>query len=279
MTYIQLFRFYFLWGACALSVAVYAQKPRDKSLPLRQSDTTERGTDELLNAMNRVVVAAFTDIPATNQRGDPFPVLVIGNSIARHGIAPAIGWQHESGMAASSEARDYVHLLHRRLEETFPEKQITLRVSNLAEFERGYDQYDFRKLDSLIAFRPKLIIFQLGENVSFRSPADSSRFQQAYVNLIHCFQKNAIPLICCTTPFFPSEEKKESIARVVLATHSLLADLSKLPARDPQNLAKYEKGYPLDRSVWKHDGIGIHPGDLGMANIADELFNTIRPKL
>lgn len=38
-------------------------------------------------------------------------ILIVGNSITRHGVLPSIGWYHDFGMAASAEENDYVHLL------------------------------------------------------------------------------------------------------------------------------------------------------------------------
>ena len=38
-------------------------------------------------------------------------ILFVGNSITRHGPNPAIGWTNNWGMAASAEAKDYVHVV------------------------------------------------------------------------------------------------------------------------------------------------------------------------
>lgn len=39
-------------------------------------------------------------------------VMIIGNSIMRHGAAPQLGWNSDWGMAATSRDKDYAHLLH-----------------------------------------------------------------------------------------------------------------------------------------------------------------------
>ena len=51
--------------------------------------------------------AAYGDVTAD---GD-IKVLFIGNSITLHGVAPQIGWTNRWGMAASSQEKDYVHLV------------------------------------------------------------------------------------------------------------------------------------------------------------------------
>jgi len=44
-------------------------------------------------------------------------ILIVGNSITRHGVLPSIGWYHDFGMAASAEENDYVHLLMKKWRE------------------------------------------------------------------------------------------------------------------------------------------------------------------
>ena len=65
------------------------------------------------------------------------------------------------------------------------------------------------------------------------------------------------------------------IEKVALSTNSYLVDLSHLPLLEPENYAKNEKNYNGNKTVWKVDGIGIHPGDLGMENISNQIFLTI----
>jgi hypothetical protein len=119
----------------------------------------------------------------------------------------------------------------------------------------------------------------LGENVSFNEVNTPSLFETKYIELINCFKSDTHHLVICTTPFFPSQEKNEIIGRVALATHSYLADLSHLPLIDKQNCAKDEMNYTGDKTLWKVTGIGIHPGDYGMRNIAMEIFIIINAYL
>ena len=44
-------------------------------------------------------------------------LLIVGNSITRHGPKKDIGWDGDWGMAADSPDKDYVHILQRKLEE------------------------------------------------------------------------------------------------------------------------------------------------------------------
>ena len=47
----------------------------------------------------------------------PLKILIIGNSITRHGPKPEIGWNRDWGMAASCEENDYVHRFVTKLNE------------------------------------------------------------------------------------------------------------------------------------------------------------------
>ena len=69
------------------------------------------------------------------------------------------------------------------------------------------------------------------------------------------------------------------IEQVALETKSYVADLSHLPLLESQNYAKDEANYAGDKSVWKVSGIGIHPGDYGMKNIAQQLFIIINANI
>ena len=104
-------------------------------------------------------------------------------------------------------------------------------------------------------------------------------FEQKYIELINCFKKKGNPLMICTTPFFPSLQKNKIIEKVALSTNINMVDLSHLPLLESENYAKDEKKYLGDKSVWKVDGIGIHPGDIGMENIANQLFITINASI
>jgi hypothetical protein len=232
---------------------------------------TKVGTKEQLNAMNRTANPSFIDT-CNNQIGKPFKLLVIGNSLTRHGIAENIGWTHVSGMAATTMRYDFVHLLFYKTENLLPKRKICLRIANLADFERGYTTFDFKAIEILAGYTPDVIVFQLGENVSFNQINTPSLFEIKYTELINCFKKDRNPIIICTTPFFPSAQKNQIIEQVVIQTRSYLADLSHLSLLDKENYAKDEKDYKGNRSEWKNEGIGIHPGDYGMRNIAQELF-------
>ena len=89
-------------------------------------------------------------------------ILFLGNSITLHGPKADIGWSGNWGMAASSEDKDYVHLVTRAIAEhagATPQ----IKVSNIADFERNYATYDVdEQLRDLFAFDPDLVVLAIG---------------------------------------------------------------------------------------------------------------------
>jgi hypothetical protein len=153
-----------------------------------------------------------------------------------------------------------------------PDRQITVRIAGSAQFERNFATFDPVQYEYLSAWNPDLIVFQLGENVSFDETNTPALFTQKYRELVRYFKKNGNPVTICTTSFYSSRLKNEITQAVALSEGCFVADLSHLSLLDDTNFAKNETGYPGDKSVWKVDGIGLHPGDKGMENIAREIF-------
>jgi hypothetical protein len=189
-------------------------------------------------------------------------IVILGNSISLHGVVPD-SWDHESGMAASDIEHDYVHILLNKISE---EKQYGIEyiVINIAEFERGFNGFNYTRLTGIKEFNPDVIIFQIGENVTTKDITENgNQFRQKYIELInYCNVKNTI--VCL--PFWPQRDKINIITEVAIKTESYLVDLSHLGSGvEPLNLAKSENKY-------KHAGVAAHPGDFGMNSIANILY-------
>ena len=181
-----------------------------------------------------------------------------------HDVAEEIGWTHKNGMAASSLENDYVHKTVARLSETFG-VTVEYAIVNTAAFERDFLNFDIMRLKQLKDFNPDYIIFQFGENVSQEELLQNeSFFIENYTKLIEYFGE-CKKIVC--TPFWYSKEKVYAITQVALNTNSFLVDLSHLDGRfDPSNYVKAEVQF-------KHPGVAIHPGDLGMKRISDCIFS------
>lgn len=233
-------------------------------------------SDKQLLLMNNESTMPFIDI--NKGKGDrAINIVIIGNSLLTHPISEKIGWTHVSGMAASSIEKDYVHVLLDSLSDRLPDTAINFRISNFASFERNPNTLERWIVDSLVSFKPTIVIFQLGENINEKK--DLHLFKKKYIELIKLFKEKNDAVTICTTPFFPSALKNNTVESVSLETKSYLIDLSSLVLLDSENYAKNEKDYIGDKSLWKVDGIGAHPGDVGMKNIANRLFVVINTLL
>ena len=91
-------------------------------------------------------------------------ILVVGNSITRHGPKDDIGWQYDWGMAASAPENDYVHKLYAMISEGGREAYMMIRQSSY--WERNYRDADVLTLfKDQHDFNADIVVYRLGENV------------------------------------------------------------------------------------------------------------------
>jgi hypothetical protein len=91
-------------------------------------------------------------------------------------------------------------------------------------------------------------------------------FKKAYLKLLSNYPESKRII---TLPFWPDAVKQNIITDVALESKSYLVDLGHLgDGTDANNLASSQKHY-------KQPGVGAHPGDYGMKNIAKCLYAVI----
>jgi alpha-galactosidase len=125
-------------------------------------------------------------------------IVFLGNSITLHGPSEAIGWTGNWGMAASSEEKDYVHLMVKALSNSVPGANTAdvqapkYLVRNIADFERGFADYSVEEnLKELLDFKPDLIILAIGENVAPLNTEElKAQFHDRVTKLLKAFQKD-----------------------------------------------------------------------------------------
>lgn len=215
----------------------------------------------VISEMNRVDYTPRFQTINVHGANEKIKILVIGNSISVHAIDAHLPWGRISGMAASSENNDYVHLLMSNISD---KKKVAVEfiVLNLSEFERGFEEFEISRLYRYAQFQPDYVIFQLGENVKNEVfPAKYDSFLYSYVNLVNYFP-NSKKIVCL--PFWPNQYKIELLKAAAKKTGSTISDLAKLGG-DERNFARSERAF-------NNKGIGIHPGDTGMYNIANVIY-------
>ena len=195
-------------------------------------------------------------------------VLFLGNSITKHGPKADIDWSGNWGMAASAEAKDYVHVFSKSLSEKqggSPE----ILVKNIADFERSHQGYDFAaKLKEAIDFQADLIVLAIGENVpGLKTTEEKTKLQEAVTKLLTTLKGDRKPTIIVRSCFWANAAKDEALRGASDAAGGIYADISVLSA-DKSLYGRAEREF-------KHAGVANHPGDKGMAAIAAALMKAL----
>lgn len=208
-----------------------------------------------------VATSAFAQTPFKK-------ALFLGNSITKHGPKADIDWSGNWGMAASAEAKDYVHVFTTSLAQkqgSTPE----ILVKNIADFERAHQGYDFAaKLKEAIDFQADLIVLAIGENVLALKTADEkTKLKEAVTKLLTTLKGDRKPVILVRSCFWADPAKDEALLGACNAVGGIFCDISALSA-DKSLYGRAEREF-------KHAGVANHPGDKGMAAIAAALLKAL----
>jgi alpha-galactosidase len=199
----------------------------------------------------------------------PQKILFVGNSITSHGPKADIDWHGNWGMAATSLDKDYVHLVTKAL----ASKQgatPTIMVKNVADFERNHVGYDIAgKFADAAAFKADLIILCIGENVpALKTPEAQTKYQERVTELLKTLKSSPKATVIVRSSFWANAAKDSAMRQASEAVGGTFVDISAL-AKDERNYARSERPY-------KHAGVANHPGDRGMAAIAEEIVKVVK---
>jgi uncharacterized protein len=195
-------------------------------------------------------------------------ILFLGNSITLHGPKADIGWAGNWGMAASSEDKDYVHLVTGAIaRHTGSMPQIMVR--NIADFERNYTTYDVdAEMKDLFAFDPDLVVLAIGENVpALASENAKAPFKAAVMNILRCALAKRHPLVIVRSCFWADASKDDVLRQACREANAIFVDAGPL-GREVANAARSERSFA-------HDGVASHPGDRGMKALADAIVQAV----
>lgn len=198
-------------------------------------------------------------------------ILFLGNSITYHPTLPSINWYGAWGMAASSEDKDYVHVLTNKIAQAAGATP-TIKATNIFTFETGYNTYDIAtNLQAELAFHPDIVVLAIGENVTGLNTAqEQTQYANAYSNLLSVLKANGNPMIFTRSCFWADPTKDQIMKTATLAAGDFYVDISTLGA-NPANYAYSEPTYAAPQ----YAAFNSHPGDAGMAAIADALYTSI----
>ena len=141
-------------------------------------------------------------------------ILFLGNSITLHGPNADIGWSGNWGMAASSQDKDYAHLLTSDLaHRTGSTPEILVR--NIADFERNYASYDVHaQMEELFAFDADLVVLAIGENAPpLGSEEAKSQFKAGVLKILRFALARRHPLVVVRSCFWADPAKDELLSQ------------------------------------------------------------------
>lgn len=202
-------------------------------------------------------------------QAQPQRILFVGNSITKHGPKADIDWHGNWGMAATSEDKDYVHVVTKALADKHGATP-TIMVKNVADFERAHVGYDIAgKFADAAAFKADIVILCIGENVAaLKTPEAQAKYQEQVAALLKTLMSNPKAQIIVRSSFWANNAKDTAMRLACEAVGGTFVDISAL-SKDEKNYARSERPY-------KHAGVAHHPGDRGMAAIAKEIVKAVK---
>ena len=198
-----------------------------------------------------------------NANGYP-RILITGNSILKHGPNTSLGWNGNYGMAASSENNDFAHLIMQKVREIHPNAVFCLVQA--AQWERGFD--DEGILDKYAPapdFRPDVVIYRLGENVTEDYLAQHELLPAINSYLRFLTSKCDDVKYVFTTNFWKNEAVDNATRAAAQAKGVEAIEIGHLGSDDIYKA----------KGLFSHSGVANHPGDKGMEAIADAIWTQL----
>ncbi len=215
----------------------------------------EQNTVDSRNQLKESNVVRFHNLESNGLR-----VMFAGNSITLHGILPSIGWHGEWGMAASCEDNDYVHILMKKIKEINPDSAFC--ICQVAGWESDYKNGEekFSLYESARNFNADIIVTRFIENCAGKD-FDPVVFKNEMSKLLNYLNPENKAKFVLTTSFWhhPGDEAIKEYAK---ENNFPLVELGDLGDNDEM----------MAKGLFEHEGVAMHPGDLGMKNIADRIF-------
>ncbi|MBL8992716.1 MAG: hypothetical protein JNM63_05205, partial [Spirochaetia bacterium] len=194
-------------------------------------------------------------------------IFFIGDSITKHGPSEKLGWSGNHGMAASSEEKDYPHLLVSRFASAQGSKPELL----VHAVGGGTIAGKLSSLEPIQTAGADMVVVQLGEN---DRESTEEAFEKPYENLVTAIKKSMpTAKLFCLSVWKGSEEKDAMIQVVCRRQGAVYVDM--VPFwKDPAGSAEAEKRF-------SNGGVNWHPGDKGMQSYADALWKAFQenPKM
>ena len=189
-------------------------------------------------------------------------ILFLGNSITLHETKPQIGWNANWGMAASSQEKDYVHIVLNALRERYSE--ISYAIVNVGEWELNYWKDDvIEKFKLARDFKADIIIFRFGENINLQHLEKHSL--NFYLNNFMKYLNINAEKVIVTDTFWEHGYICNALKCLAKKNGYTFVVISDLGYND-ENKAL---------GLFENPSVAAHPGDLGMERIAQRIINKL----
>lgn len=164
-------------------------------------------------------------------------------------------------MAATSQDKDFVHLLTARFQLKDPTAQ--LLFENIAAWENSYWDYDLSQLDFVRAFAPELLILRIGENVAPQQ-VTARNFATHFSKLLDYLHSPHTRLLVVGS--FWDGNPAIAVMQWVSKAHGV----------DFISLASIGNNM-VNRAIGQYENSGVanHPNDKGMLAITDAIWSSI----
>ena len=203
---------------------------------------------------------------------DKLDILVLGNSLTYHGIQ--YDWWGEWGMAATAAEQDFVHVVKNAFS---PYVETSCRAYNFWQWE--VEETDrsvwLSELNSVVRPTDDMIVIQLGDNVQYSSGWKWEADMNTMINYCRMLAPNARFLILGN--FWYRESIEQAKRNVALAQQVNMIPISDL-VNDPVytcGLGTYVTGADGNVHEVTVSGVGVHPGDWGMALVGKRIVRAI----
>lgn len=208
-------------------------------------------------AASNQMVNASSIVSYMGDKNAPLKILVVGNSITRHGPKAEIGWDRDWGMAASAPEKDYVHLLYAKLRAAGVNPYMMIRQAS--GWEIGFLNEDILdKFAEERAFDADIVVYRLGENVKKDTKHAFREKLEAFIN--HICPRGKVVF---TTNFWKNEIVDDGIRDLAAKRGEPCVDIV-CTAEDQMALEPFD-----------HKGVAMHPGDKGMEMIAKKIAQAL----
>ena len=229
---------------------------------MKEFVNTVPGTDQL----KEKEYLRFMAVPGAQKK-----VLIVGNSITRHGPKADIGWYGDWGMAASEPEKDYVHLVEKGLTEYFG--PVSLCVAQASAWESCEHAAKSRILQERYRkaadFGADIVIIRIGENID-PGKTDVQELAADFEELIRYFTgKRPDGKVVITGMFWQLPEQEAAV--------KLAAERGKYHFVELKSLGMDER--MTAKGLFEHEGVAGHPGDMGMQQIAKRILEAVKQEI